>query len=168
MPEEPNRSKQLQIQDRDQEELMISEGGHESPEESEPVDSADVSISETYDVKTDVARKQGFAAGTGARGAAVAAAPAREAPAALFSPEEASNFHARWDAIQVGFVDEPRRSVEQADKLVAETMRRLAEIFADERAQLEQEWDRGADVSTEDLRQALKRYRSFFGRLLSV
>lgn len=166
MPEKPNRSKQLQIQDRDQEELMVSEGGHESPEESEPVDSADASISETYDVKT--ARKQGSAAGTGARGAAVAAAPAREAPAALFSPEEASNFHTRWDAIQVGFVDEPRRSVEQADELVAETMRRLAEIFADERGQLEQEWDRGGDVPTEDLRQALKRYRSFFGRLLSV
>jgi hypothetical protein len=168
MPEKPNRSKQLQTQERDQEELMVSEGGREGPEETEPVDSSDVTPSEAYDVKTDAPRKQGLAAGLGARGNPAAAAPAQEAPAPLFSREEARDFHGRWDAIQVGFVDEPQRSVEQADKLVAETMRRLAEIFVDERTKLEQEWDRGADVSTEDLRQALKRYRSFFGRLLSM
>ena len=71
-------------------------------------------------------------------------------------------------AIQVGFVDEPRRAVEQADSLVAGTMKRLAEIFADERNNLESQWDKGEDVSTEDLRLALRRYRSFFSRLLSV
>ena len=58
--------------------------------------------------------------------------------------------------------------VEQADELVAATMKRLAEIFSDEREQLEREWDRGEDISTEDLRIALQRYRSFFDRLLSV
>lgn len=86
----------------------------------------------------------------------------------LFSPNEAKEFRARWDTIQAGFVDEPRGAVEQADSLVAGTMKRLAEIFADERAKLEVQWDRGDGVSTEDLRLALRRYRSFFGRLLSL
>lgn len=65
-------------------------------------------------------------------------------------------------------MDEPRRAVEQADSLVATTVKRLAEIFADERTKLEQQWSRGDQVSTEDLRIALRRYRSFFSRLLSV
>ena len=98
-----------------------------------------------------------------------ATAPALdEQVAPLFSPEEAKDCRARWDAIQVGFVDEPRRAVEQADTLVAAAMKRLAEMFAVERAKLEGQWDRGDNVSTEDLRLALRRYRSFFGRLLSV
>ena len=88
----------------------------------------------------------------------------------LFSSDETKDFRARWDAIQVGFVDEPRRAVEQADSLVAGAMKRLAEVFADERTKLEGQWDRGnsASTATEDLRLALRRYRSFFGRLLSV
>jgi hypothetical protein len=86
----------------------------------------------------------------------------------LFSPDEAKEFRARWDTIQGGFVDEPRRAVEQADSLVAGAMKRLAEVFAGERAKLEGQWDRKESVSTEDLRLALRRYRSFFGRLLSV
>ena len=86
----------------------------------------------------------------------------------LFSQEEAGNLRTKWDAIQVGFVDEPRRAVEDADSLVAMAMKRLAEQFAEERSRLEGQWDRGGDVSTEDLRVALRRYRSFFGRILSV
>jgi hypothetical protein len=86
----------------------------------------------------------------------------------LLSPEETKEFRVRWDTIQGGFVDEPRRAVEQADSLVAGAMKRLAEIFAAERASLEGQWDRKESVSTEDLRLALRRYRSFFGRLLSV
>lgn len=78
------------------------------------------------------------------------------------------DFHSRWTEIQAGFVDEPRRAVQDADALVAEAIKRLAESFARERANLEGQWDRGDDVSTEDLRQALRRYRSFFSRLLSV
>jgi hypothetical protein len=58
--------------------------------------------------------------------------------------------------------------VKQADSLVAAATKRLAEMFAAERARLEGQWDRGDNVSTEDLRLALQRYRSFFGRLLSV
>jgi hypothetical protein len=105
----------------------------------------------------------------GASSAGAATAPAIDEQAApLLSPEEAKDFRARWDAIQVSFVDEPRRAVEQADGLVALAMKRLAEMLAAERAKLEGQWDRGDDVSTEDLRLALRRYRSFFGRLLSV
>lgn len=79
-----------------------------------------------------------------------------------------SRFQNRWDEIQTGFVDEPRRAVEEADALVALAIRELAQSFANERTGLERQWDRGDDVSTEDLRQSLQRYRSFFGRLLSI
>jgi hypothetical protein len=91
-----------------------------------------------------------------------------EGASPLFAPDEAIAFRARWDDIQVSFVDEPRRCVEQADSLIAETMKRLAEVFAAEREGLERQWDRGDQVSTEDLRLTLRRYRSFFSRLLSV
>jgi len=105
----------------------------------------------------------------GASSAGAATAPAMDKQAVpLFSAEEAKDFRARWDAIQVLFVDEPRQVVEQADSLVAVAMKRLAEMFAAERARLEGQWDRGDNVSTEDLRLALQRYRSFFGRILSV
>jgi len=86
----------------------------------------------------------------------------------LFPSGEAEGFKSRWVEVQTGFVDEPRNAVEQADGLVAEMMKRLAQVFADERSKLEEQWSRGDDISTEDLRQALRRYRSFFDRLLSV
>jgi hypothetical protein len=86
----------------------------------------------------------------------------------LFAGEETERFRGRWTEIQAAFVDEPRRAVEDADALVAELMKRLAETFAQERSNLESQWDRGDDVSTEDLRLALQRYRSFFDRLLSA
>jgi len=91
-----------------------------------------------------------------------------ETHAPLFTPDQVSDLRSRWDKIQVRFVDEPRESVEQADSLVAETMKRLAESFAKQRENLEQQWHRGGDVSTEDLRLALRRYRSFFGRLMQI
>jgi hypothetical protein len=101
--------------------------------------------------------------------AAAAVAPAKDIETGpLFTNGEAGDLRARWDTIQVGFVDEPRHAVEQADNLVAGTMKRLAEIFAAERSKLESQWDKGENVSTEDLRLALRRYRSFFGRLLSI
>jgi hypothetical protein len=65
-------------------------------------------------------------------------------------------------------VDEPRRAVEEADRLVAAVMKRLAEVFSDERRHLEAQWEKSDQVSTEDLRQAMRRYRSFFERLLAV
>jgi hypothetical protein len=86
----------------------------------------------------------------------------------LFASNEAKEFRVRWDTIQGGFVDEPRHAVEQADILVTAAMKRLAEIFSEERTKLEGQWDREETISTENLRLALRRYRSFFGRLLSV
>jgi hypothetical protein len=86
----------------------------------------------------------------------------------LFHDTEAKDFQSRWDKIQTGFVDEPRKAVEEANELVATTMNRLTAIFAEERTKLEGEWDKGENVSTEDLRVVLMRYRSFFNRLLTV
>ena len=80
----------------------------------------------------------------------------------------AEGYRSRWTEVQTGFVDDPRQSVERADGLVAEVMKRLAEVFADERSRLEEQWARGEEADTEGLRMALRRYRSFFDRLLSV
>jgi hypothetical protein len=86
----------------------------------------------------------------------------------LFPSNETEQMRSRWATIQTNFVDEPRKSVEEADALVANAIKRLAEVFADERNKLEHQWSKGDQVSTEDLRQALRRYRAFFDRLLSV
>jgi hypothetical protein len=86
----------------------------------------------------------------------------------LFSPEETGRFREEWNGIQIGFVDEPRASVEKADALVASVIQRLAASFSEEKSRLEALWGRGENVSTEDLRVNLRRYRSFFDRLLSV
>ena len=106
---------------------------------------------------------------------ATAAAAARPAPrdqdeprAALFPDEEVTGFRSRWTAIQTGFVDQPKETVTEADALVAQVISRVAEVFSRERTALEQQWDRGDQVSTEDLRIALRRYRAFFDRLLSA
>lgn len=86
----------------------------------------------------------------------------------LLSDTDIGDLRTRWSDVQAAFVDEPRRSVEQADQLVATVMQRLAEGFANERASLERQWDSGDNVSTEELRVALQRYRAFFGRLLNA
>lgn len=94
--------------------------------------------------------------------------PNEMTPTPLFSQADVGDLRERWTDVQTGFVDEPRHAVEEADKLVATVMQRLAEGFANERANLEKQWDRGDNVSTEDLRVAMQRYRSFFDRLLSA
>ena len=86
----------------------------------------------------------------------------------LFDEREGNEFRSRWQEIQGGFVDDPKASVERADELVANSIQRLAQMFAQERMNLEATWSKGGEVSTEDLRQALRRYRSFFDRLLSI
>ena len=97
---------------------------------------------------------------------AAGAAEPRTLP--MFVPDEAAGFRTRWEAVQTGFVDEPRKAVEEADSLVAQVIKRLSEVFAEERNTLEHQWDRGDQISTEDLRVALQKYRSFFDRLLSL
>lgn len=116
------------------------------------------------------------AAGTAATSAAAAsgatttdaATSAREVDAPLFDEQTAQGLRSRWQSLQVEFVDEPRGAVEKADALVAEVMKQLAETFAGERRELESAWSGGREASTEDLRQAIRRYRSFFNRLLSI
>ncbi len=89
-------------------------------------------------------------------------------PSPLFAESEVGDFRSRWSTVQAAFVDDPRHAVEDADNLVASLMKKLAEGFANERERLEKQWDSGDNVSTEDLRLALQRYRSFFDRLLKV
>jgi hypothetical protein len=86
----------------------------------------------------------------------------------LFPNDQSERFTNRWQEIQTSFVDQPRDAVAEADALVADLMQRLAASFSQERERLEAQWDQGDDVSTEDLRVALTRYRSFFDRLLSA
>jgi hypothetical protein len=131
---------------------------------------ADLAAATDRPVERDVTREvqQGHAnvVADAARPAEDASGDHRATP--LFAGNESEEFRRRWTDIQAAFVDEPRQSVENADSLVAAAIKRLAEIFARERSSLEQQWAQGGDVSTEDLRVALQRYRSFFDRLLSV
>jgi hypothetical protein len=88
--------------------------------------------------------------------------------ASLLEDGELQSITMRWKDIQAEFVDEPTMAVQEADALVAELMQRLAAMFAAERADLENRWAGADQVSTEDLRQGLRRYRSFFERLLAA
>jgi hypothetical protein len=85
----------------------------------------------------------------------------------LLGTDETQQFRSRWSAIQGRFVDQPRQSVQQADALVAELMMQLEQTFQRERVSLESQLDKADRISTEELRLALRRYRSFFERLLS-
>src|SRR5262249_15467071 len=101
----------------------------------------------------------------------VADAPADTAAVeepALFERGDLDKLNGRWSDIQASFVDEPRRAVEQADALVSDVITEIGDSFGKQRARLEAQWDRGGEVSTEDLRQTFQRYRSFFSRLLGL
>jgi hypothetical protein len=88
--------------------------------------------------------------------------------ATLLDDTSSADYRARWERLQIGFVDSPAETVAEADELVAEILQRIAQTFADERGALEQQWSGQGEPSTEDLRVALQRYRAFFARLLSV
>jgi len=126
-----------------------------------PVDTeADATEAGPVLVKAGMSDEKGQAAPRMATRTAIAAP--------LFSESDISDLRGRWSSVQADFVDEPRRAVEEADTLVADLMKRLMDGFAGERSKLEKQWDRGDNVSTEDLRVALQRYRSFFDRLLKA
>jgi hypothetical protein len=95
-------------------------------------------------------------------------APERDRSDGLLDRDRATELHRQWSEIQARFVDDPREAVKAADTLVDEVIRDLTTLFAEERAGLESHWDRNEKISTEDLRVALRRYRSFFERLLVV
>ena len=86
----------------------------------------------------------------------------------LFGGIDLSGLRSRWDDVQAAFVDDPRECVQKADRLVSDVVEQVTTGFADARSRLEEQWSRGQEASTEDLRQALKRYREFFQRLLAV
>ena len=89
-------------------------------------------------------------------------------PESLLSRDQIEELRSRWSEIQTGFIDEPSRAVKDADELVGSAIRQISEALADQSKQTEMQWSRGGDVSTEDLRLTLQRYRSFFSRLLSI
>ena len=97
-------------------------------------------------------------------------APAKEEDfAPLFENDEAEEFRSHWLEIQSRFVDDPGASVKEADELVANVIKSITRSFADKRISLESQWKSGENnISTEDMRVAIKRYRSFFNRLLSL
>ncbi|MEU0276421.1 hypothetical protein [Streptomyces sp. NPDC006307] len=116
---------------------------------------------------------EGTADGADEGSAAAETAPAsggaeeEEAPR-LLTPENEESFRERWQGVQAQFVDDPREAVHKADALVADVMQQLASTFADHKKDLEAQWNRGEEVDTEDLRKALRKYRSFFNRLLTT
>jgi len=99
---------------------------------------------------------------------AARAAAEQEQLAPLFVDDAAGDFRSRWDAVQSAFVDDPRQAVRQADELVAQVMKSLAESFAGERSRIESQFIENDGATTENLRLALRRYRSFFQRLLAL
>lgn len=135
-----------------------------------PSDPPAEAVSEAEPQQHDAQGRDG-ASTSQAQGVATAASPAGTDTTSgepLLTSELSTTFQRRWEEIQTRFVDEPRGAVEDADGLVANLMQQLAEGFAQHRERLEAQWDRGEDISTEDLRVALQRYRSFFQRLLST
>ncbi|MFC8715719.1 hypothetical protein ACFUCQ_38310 [Streptomyces sp. NPDC057197] len=96
------------------------------------------------------------------------AADEGEAAPRLLTPEDEQGFRERWHEIQSQFVDDPREAVHTADALVADVMQTLAATFSRHKQELESQWSQGERVDTEDLRKALRHYRSFFNRLLST
>jgi hypothetical protein len=116
---------------------------------------------ERRQAQDDAARRPG-AMPEGIRDGAV------EQLAALFDDDTARDFRARWNDVQIGFVDDPKQSVQRADELVAQVMKSLAESFARQRADIEADVGQGTQASTENLRMALRSYRSFFERLLAL
>ena len=156
------------INDQD---LQVSPIDRTPPAPPRELSTADLAIAAERSAEastTDLKRSIGDREAERARGDGASADVSAQRDTPLLATDVVSQLRNQWTDIQAGFVDEPRRAVERADGLVADAIKRLAETFSNERAQLEGQWDRGGDVSTEDLRQALQRYRSFFSRLLSV
>ena len=157
-------------QDRGLTTEQIAAAGSRTRQQDVPAQVGDQGFDDNY-VDDDGARLTAVDAASGRAGrsdpyGSVAADP--EPRASLLEDDELQSMTMRWKDIQAEFVDEPSRAVQQADALVAELMQRLAAMFASERAGLEQRLAGGNGVSTEDLRQGLRLYRSFFERLLAA
>ncbi|MHA6794559.1 hypothetical protein ACVGVM_13780 [Pseudonocardia bannensis] len=86
--------------------------------------------------------------------------------ATLIPHDRSASHRARWEALKADFVDDPRSAVRGADQLVGQVLDEIEDLFRRRRSELERDWN-DEQASTEDLRLALGRYRSFFDRLLS-
>ncbi len=115
--------------------------------------------------EADLSRDRGAAADLD-RGATVGATPTDSREPGLV--DDAHALMVQWQEVQVGFVDDPRKALQAADELVQQVIQQVERRFATERDSMEHQWSRGQDVSTEDLRLMLQRYRSLFNRLLHV
>jgi len=138
------------------------EADAETEREAEAVREGDTSAARPAEAEREAAPEQVASSNRGAP------PEASEPNSALFDTEASKDLQERWLNIQTAFVDEPGKAVEQAEALVGEVMTQLTESFARERRDLQARWSGHDDVSTEDLRQAIRRYRSFFNRLLAV
>jgi hypothetical protein len=139
----------------------VVDDGWRTTEKNDDVFVREPRVVGTADVRYDES------AAVGQTTAGVDSAAGSDQAGQLFPAGELNDLRAKWDKAQIGFVDEPRTAVKQADELVATLVTRISEQFSATRSELEHQWDRGDNVSTEDLRQALRRYRSFFDRLLA-
>lgn len=139
--------------------------GEERPFESNEIENHNI---ENHEDRSQDDRSRAAAPRDEASRAGSEAAPQAEQLEPLFSAELAQEYRSRWIGLQGSFVDDPRQAVQQGDELVAEVMQSLAQTFADERAGLEDDLAQTGDASTEALRITLRRYRSFFERLLSL
>ena len=143
--------------ERDRAREVVREDGNETTDSSREAIDEQAATTKTQPMARIAADRQqserGQAAGTDRSGA-------------LVQDQRWEYFAGRWDEVQAGFVDDPRRTVEQADRLVGEVIDHLAKMFREERARLESHWSKGGKVETEDLRIAMQRYRDFFRTLV--
>lgn len=166
---QPNREPVQPDRDSMQTRPMQPESMRTERSGTEPLSTADLARTSTQQETTEQVRNRAIEENKATEGSNIRHLPQREhSTEPLFKQTDAGEFRTRWDQVQGAFVDDPRHAVEDADHLVADAIKLLATQFADERSQLEKQWQQGSDVSTEDLRVALQRYRSFFERLLAA
>jgi hypothetical protein len=129
--------------------------------------SRDRNVSEEAESQPETPAFPGEATETAAVSAQEDATPVDDEAPRLLATEDEEGFRSRWQEIQNMFVDDPREAVHAADSLVADVMQKLAATFADHKQDLEEQWNRGEEANTEGLRMTLRKYRSFFNRLLT-
>lgn len=150
----------------------VTESATEETNDYDIDDTNDTDIDDTYDGEVLSSSVGGvIRSGQGMNQATPRVTPTQvdSSPAGthFFDEPALRDLRTRWDQVQTSFVDEPQHAVEQADALVGTVVKRIADQFAEEPANLDQKRGRGQNESTEELRQSFKRYRAFFDRLLA-
>jgi hypothetical protein len=152
-------------------------GSHEQPQGTPPASEPTEPAASADPTTAPAAPTDPSTASRGPAPSGGVAAPSAEDPSAqressteevLFADDDLAELRARWAAVQASFVDDPKDCVQKADVLVSDLVEQLTSGFADARSHLEEQWARGEEASTEDLRVALMHYREFFQRLLAV